>query len=159
MENVDSTPPPAPQETAPTDPNAAPSTQPTSVEGPEIWGMKPNTFAMILHLSPLSAFLTFGLGVFAPLVLWLVYKDKAEFVDRHGKNIVNWLINMFILSFVIGIVAGVIALIPIIGWIIAPLFSIPVGLLWLIFPIVGGIKANDGKEWNYPYLTVLKLIK
>ena len=122
-----------------TDPNALP-TQTTQIAGPEIWGMKPNTFAMIIHLSALLGLFT-GIGAIAPLILWLIHKDKAEFVDRHGKNAVNWLISAFIYAIV-----SIILMFVLIGI----LLLIVLVVMDIVFPIIAGIKANEGKEWKYP---------
>ncbi len=101
------------------------------------------TWAMWIHLSILSGYLVFGAGLIVPIVLWQVKKDELPGIDVHGKNAVNWII-----SFVIYFVAAAVVAIVTFGI----LFIIPlaVAVVGLIFPIIAGIKANEGKIWTYP---------
>lgn len=67
----------------------APASNPQSAETPEseLFGMKPNTYFMLMHLS---------LFVFAPIsfiILWVIAKDKDSRVSIHGKNILNAIIS------------------------------------------------------------------
>ncbi|MGB3239214.1 MAG: DUF4870 domain-containing protein [Geitlerinemataceae cyanobacterium] len=102
---------------------------------------KAQQWAMLLHLSSLAGFLVPGAGFIVPIVIWQLKKDDFPMLDTHGKIVTNWLISsliycaiFFLLSFVaIGI----------------PLLVI-LGLLGIVFPIVGGIKASEGKLWKYP---------
>ena len=132
----------------------------------DIMGMKPNTYCMLIHLSQLLNLLSASvpfLGVIVPIVLWLIAKDKSPLVDQHGKIVLNWLISLFIYA-VACIVLSVACSIGILLISIAigfPLF-LPVsimffglivfllGILILVFPIIGAIKANEGTAWKYP---------
>jgi uncharacterized protein len=96
---------------------------------------------LFLHLSQLLNFLIpFG-GVVAPIVIWQIKKDQMPALDAHGKMIVNWMISCliygaisFVLTFVIIGIFGFLAL----------------AILGIVFPIIGGIKANNGEYWEYP---------
>ena len=46
------------------------------------WGMKENTFTMLMHLSQLLNF-AWGIGVILPIVMWATNKDDSEVIDRH----------------------------------------------------------------------------
>lgn len=96
---------------------------------------------MFLHLSQLiNVIIPLG-GVIAPIILWQTQKDKMPALDAHGKMVANWLISSliyFAVSFVLTFV-----LIGILGF-------IALGLMSVIFPIIGGIKANNGELWEYP---------
>lgn len=71
-----------------------------------------------------------------------VKKKELPEIDIHGKIVMNWMISE-ILYFVISAILAIFLIgIPIL--LILFLFSI-------IFPIIGGIKANDGKIWRYPF--------
>jgi uncharacterized Tic20 family protein len=105
-----------------------------------IFGMKPNTYCMLLHLSQLLVFLLPGIGFAVPIVLWAI-KDKESLVNRHGKIVLNWLI-----SFIIYGTAGIILATVGVGIIFLKVLLV----LLIVFPIVGGIRANDGIEWQYP---------
>ncbi len=105
----------------------------------KVWGMKEDTFCMLLHLSQLTNVI--GLGLILPIIMWAINKDESSIIDEHGKNVMNWIISSLIyilISFVLTfIVIGFFAL-----FIIA--------VLSIIFPIMGAINANDGKVWKYP---------
>ena len=98
-------------------------------------------YAMLLHLSALSMFVT-GFGyILGPLILWLVKKDQSEFVDRNGKEAVNFAISVTIYYIVSAILVFVL---------VGILMLIVLGILHLVFIIVAGIKAKDGEDYKYP---------
>ncbi len=68
-------------------------------------------------------------------------KDEIPEIDVHGKIVVNWLI-----SAIIYLAVGVLLTFVLIG---IPLLFILAGLC-IVFPVIGGIKANNGEVWNYP---------
>lgn len=96
---------------------------------------------MFLHLSQLLNFIVpFG-GVIAPILIWQMKKDEMPTLDAHGKMVANWLISALIygaVSFVLTFI-----LIGILGF-------IALGIMGIVFPIIGGIKANNGEFWEYP---------
>ncbi len=96
---------------------------------------------MFLHLSQLLNLIIPLAGVIVPIVIWQMKKDEMPALDAHGKMIVNWFISTVIycvVSFVLTFV-----LIGILGF-------IAIGLMAVIFPIIGGIKANNGEFFEYP---------
>lgn len=105
-------------------------------------GMTVNQYCMVLHLSLYSAFLFPGVGLLVPLILWLIEKDSDSEVDAQGKIVVNWMIS----SVVYGVVFGILCLL-----LIGIPFLILLGACYLIFPIIGAIKAADGIRWKYPF--------
>ncbi len=118
-----------------------PQPPPVTPTGKKPWGMEMNTFLLLLHLSQLAGFILPYAGLVLPLVMWLTNKDDFPEVDRHGKMIVNWMISLTI--YLIG--AAILTLL-LIG---LPLLII-LGLLALIFPIIGGVNASNGILWHYP---------
>lgn len=106
----------------------------------QIYGMNPNTWNMLMHLSQLLAFLG-GIGIAAPIIMWAISKDQNSEANKHGLVIINWLISSLIYVFV-----GSILLLVIIG---IPLL-IAVGICSIVFPIIGAMKANTGEVWRYP---------
>ncbi len=98
-------------------------------------------WAMILHLSQLANCIIPLSGVVAPIVIWQVKKAEMPELDEHGKIVVNWLISALIYGIVSAVLTAV--LIGILGF-------IALGVCAVVFPIVGGIKANSGEVWKYP---------
>jgi len=117
--------------------------QQTSLQTPEQRQM-----GMFLHLAQLANVILFPVGIIVPIVIWQTQKDKIPGLDAHGKMVVNWMISVTIYSIV-----SIVLMFFIIGF----LTIIAVGLMGIIFPIIGGIKANNGELCDYP-LTI-KFIK
>lgn len=105
-------------------------------------------WAMFLHFSQLAGFVAPGAGFVAPIIIWQVKKTEMPELDVHGKMVLNWMLS----ALIYGIVGGILCLV-LIG---VPLLII-LGLLCVIFPIIGGIKANNGERWKYPL--VIEFVK
>ncbi len=112
-------------------------------QGESLFGLKEETYCIILHLSPflVLALPMFILGIAAPIVLWYLGKDKSEMVDRSGRIVFNWF-----LSAAIYLVVSLVLCFVAVGYILVP----AVLLCCLIFPIIAAIKAGEGTVWPYP---------
>ena len=105
------------------------------------FGMSDRSYNVLLHVSQYFSIVIPFAGIIAPLFLWLRLKDEDAEVDEHGKAILNW--NITVLFIYLACM---------------PLFFILIGflLIWIpiilsiVFPVIGAIKANDGKLWKYP---------
>lgn len=102
------------------------------------------TLALLTHLSGII------LSFIVPLVIWLTNKDKADkgWLNDQAKEALNFQITIAI-AYAICMVLAVI----IIGGLLAPV----VWLVNLIFCILGGMKANEGVAYRYPF--AIRLIK
>ena len=83
-----------------------------------------NLMAMLAHLSMIL------LGVVGPLIFWLIGKDKSEFQKDQSTEALNFSI--------IGTIATIVTC----------------GIAWIvmaIFAIIGGIAANKGERYRYPF--------
>lgn len=116
-------------------------TTPTDAIKTGPWGMDLKTYLVLLHLSPLLGYMSFGLGLIVPIVMWLVNKEEYPAVDAHGRVVMNWMISSIIYAIVFAILILVFIGIPLL---------IALSVVALIFPIVGALKAADGKLWHYP---------
>jgi uncharacterized Tic20 family protein len=96
---------------------------------------------MFLHLSQLANVILFPVGIIVPIVLWQTQKEKMPALDAHGKMVVNWMISVTIYA-----VVSIILMIVIIGF----LTILAVGVMGIVFPIIGAVKANNGELWQYP---------
>lgn len=121
---------------------AAEATSPPPVSArPRPWGMDEKTFATLLHLSPFSNYIAPGAGIVLPIVMWVMSKDESPWLDAHGKVVLNWMVSSLIYMII-----GIVLFFFIIG--IPLLFA-----LWIcdiIFSIIGAVRSNEGKVWNYP---------
>lgn len=106
------------------------------------FGMDPHIYATLLHLS------TFLFPFFGPLVMWLVAKDKNDFIDDHGKEAVN-----FHISYMIYFIASGILMLIFIGIFTMIAFAV----LQVIFIILAAINASKGEIYRIPF--IFRLIK
>jgi len=61
--------------------------------------------ATFIHLSTFSRFIIpFG-NFIGPIVLWAANKDKSEFVDKHGKQAINFQISVLLYAIIIGTIS------------------------------------------------------
>ena len=96
---------------------------------------------MFLHLSQLAGLLIPGAGIVVPIVIWQTQKDKIPALDAHGKMVANWMITALIIAVVS---------IPLMFVVIGFFTLLAVAVLHIVFPIIGGVKANNGELWEYP---------
>ena len=118
-----------------TDPGPPP---PPYIAGPP--PMRPDEeklWAIGAHLGPLV------IGVFAPLIVWLVFRDRSAYLDRSGKEALNMQIS-FLIYF---IVAGF-SLILLVGLVLLPV----VGVTWLVLMIVATVKVANLEDYRYPLI-------
>lgn len=90
-------------------------------------------------------------SVVGPLIIWLIKKDESPFVNDQGKEALNFQITVLIGY----VTATIISMIPVIGCVGALLYP-AIGVTNLIFGILGGIEANKGVVYRYPF--ALRLI-
>jgi uncharacterized protein len=99
-------------------------------------------WAMFAHLSALAGLvMPFG-SIIGPLVIWLIKKDTMPFVNDQGKEALNFNITIAIATVVCWILC-----IVLIGFLLLAVLVV----LWLVFVIVGTIRANEGTLYRYPF--------
>lgn len=100
------------------------------------------TWGMLAHLSAFAQFIIPAFGmIIGPLVVWLIKKDTMPFVNDQGKEVLNFNISIAIYL----IISGALVLV-VVGFVLLPL----VVLFWLLFTIIGAVKANEGIAYRYP---------
>ncbi|MBR9914388.1 MAG: DUF4870 domain-containing protein [Algicola sp.] len=132
--------------------------------------------ATFIHLSTFSRFLV-PLGNFiGPIILWMVNKDKSEFVDKHGKQAINFQMSILLYTLIIGTLTIPFFIFKFFNGIDfidfhgfhdfhinigkpSPLLYITGGLgflavigfiLELVFIVIASLKARDGELYEYP---------
>ena len=103
--------------------------------------MDEKTWTILLHLSQFCGFLIPLAGLVVPIVLWQIKKNESPLIDQHGRIIANWMITAFIAGVVFFMLSFILIGIPLL---------VLLGVLCIVFPIIGAIKANDGIAWPYP---------
>ncbi len=96
-------------------------------------------WAMATHLSALIGLIGIPLGnIIGPLVVWLLKREEHKFIDRSGKESLNFQISMTIY----GLVAFATVLIGI-GIILLPIILIAN----FVLVIIASIKTSDGEKY------------
>lgn len=132
--------------------------------------------ATFIHLSTFSRFIIpFG-NFIGPIILWVANKDKSEFIDKNGKQAINFQISILLYALIIGTISIPFFIFKIFNGIDfidfngfhdfhlnigkpSPLLYIGGGLgilaflgflLELALIIKASLSARDGKTYNYP---------
>ena len=103
-------------------------------------------WAMIAHIGVLVA-AWFAMGFLCPLIIWLVYRQRSDFVRRHSLESLNFQLSLLIYS-----VVAVILILVTFGLgilIIVPLVIIG-AVAALVFIIMATMAASSGREYRYP---------
>jgi uncharacterized protein len=98
-------------------------------------------WAMLLHLSQLASFVLPLAGLIVPILIWQIKKAELPGIDVHGKIVMNWVISALLYGLVCFVLLFVVVGLPLL---------VILGALAVVFPIIGGIKANNGEVWKYP---------
>jgi uncharacterized protein len=100
-------------------------------------------WSMISHLGGIVA------GLLAPLIVWLVFRERSTVVNDQGKESLNFQITVLIGWVAAGILSSIVP----IGYLLYPL----VLLANLILCIIAGLAAQRGEQYRYPF--ALRLVK
>lgn len=128
-------------------PDPAPVPQP-----PPAGGISDQQWIVFLHLSALGGFVLPALGhILGPLIIWLVKKPESAAIDEAGKNVLNFQISWTIWMFAAVTVgfAGSCLIIPMV-------IPLGLGIAWLVYVILGAVKASNGETYKFP-LTIKML--
>ncbi len=133
---------------------------------------KENTNAFLIHFSALLGFLfPFG-SIISPLIAWQTLKERSSFLDRHGKEAINFNVSYSLYIFIITIF-----LCPFIFFSLSnnfnnysylfridsfSAFSIGslagiINIIKIALIITVALKAKEGKNYKYPF--TIKFIK
>lgn len=116
--------------------NSSPSESPNLSNDEKTWGM-------LAHLSGLAGIVGVPFGnILGPLIVWLVKKEEMPFVEREGKEALNFQISMMIYGIIVAVLCFFL-----IGLLIAPFLFIA----YLILTILASVKAKEGKHYRYPF--------
>jgi uncharacterized Tic20 family protein len=140
-QNQPEEPPEPPSQPDPTPP-PTPGVTVSSTPGPPLSDADSKLWAMLAHLLAI-------VGSFvAPLVIWLVFKDRSSFVDEHGKEALNFQIAVTIAG-----LASLVLTVVCIGYFL----GLAVAIADIVFCILAGLEAQKGNAYKYP--VTLRLIK
>lgn len=98
-------------------------------------------WATLCHLSTFIGFVVPLAHIIAPLVIWLIQKEKLPLVDDQGKEALNFQISMTIYY-----VVAALLMFLLIGCVLLPALLI----FDLVVTIIAAVKANQGVAYRYP---------
>jgi len=111
--------------------------------------MRPDDERLWATLSHLSAFLGFiGIPVIGPLVIFLIFGNRSQYVRHHSAEALNFNITMLAALLVSGLL-----ILVLIGFILLPVIAVA----WFILTIVAAVAANRGEWYRYPF--TIRLVK
>jgi uncharacterized Tic20 family protein len=108
-----------------------------------------NQWAMFIHFSILAGWVVPIAGLIVPIILWQMKKDELPGIVPHAHIVLNWIVTSLVYALICFILT--LLLIGVLGF-------IALGIATIIFAVIGGIKANEGKVWEYPG-TIIKVFK
>jgi uncharacterized protein len=114
--------------------------------GPPLSASEERTWAMIAHVGVFVA-AWFAMGFLCPLVVWLVYRYRSEFVRRHSLESLNFQLSLLIYTAVAVVMIlitfglGVLIVVPL----------VVIGAVAAVVVIVlATLAASGGREYRYP---------
>ena len=99
------------------------------------------TWGGAAHWGALIAGLIGGLSFLGPLIVLLVKGNDSPWIRGQSVESLNFQISVLIYA----IVSAVLILL-LVGLILLPI----VGIFWLVFTIIGSVKASTGEDYRYP---------
>lgn len=135
---------------------------------------KKNTNAFLIHISAFAGFLfPFG-NIITPLVVWQTLKNRSEFLDKQGKEAINFNISYSLYIFFISILFLPLALghlfkknitdivfnfifSEVLSFVGISVFYAFVYIIAIVLIITASLKAKEGEYYQYPF--TIKFIK
>ncbi|WP_418276523.1 DUF4870 domain-containing protein [Isoptericola jiangsuensis] len=130
-------------------------TRPLSTSDERLW-------AILAHLGPLVvAAVTVGtLGFLAPLVIWLVLRDRSALVADQAKEALNFQITVAVVSVALWALGLFFGWIPFLGGLVTGLVTAVGILVWIVTVVLAVIAAvTVGRNDLYRYPFTLRLVK
>ena len=104
------------------------------------------TLAMLTHLSGLAGYIIPLGGILVPIIIWFVKKDHRV-IAAIARQAILLNVAVFVCGLALALLILTVILIPVtfLGWAV-------LGLIAVILPIVGAVKASDGEYYMYPVI-------
>ena len=138
--------------TGPYAPQAQPQPQPfPGGQGPA--PMTPSdetTWSTVSHLSWLAGSLV-ALPFLAPLVLFLVLRERGPFVRHHTAEALNFQLSVLLYGVGLGVVGGILTLVTF--GVLAPVLALALGALavfGVVFTVLAAVASSRGQWYRYP---------
>jgi uncharacterized Tic20 family protein len=106
------------------------------------------TLAALTHLSGLSGYVVPLGGILVPILIWATKKD-SPIISSIAKQAILLNLIVFLLFCTGAVLFLTVILIPVVvlGW-------IGLGIAAVALPIIGALRANEGRYYRYPVVGV-----
>ncbi|SDI34206.1 DUF4870 domain-containing protein [Pseudomonas panipatensis] len=99
-------------------------------------------WAMFCHYAAfLGLVFPFG-NLLGPLIVWQIKRESDPFVDRQGKEALNFQITVSL-----ALLVSLMLCVLVIGFLLLALVSAGA----LVLTVIAGVKANEGRDYRYPF--------
>jgi uncharacterized Tic20 family protein len=82
-----------------------------------------------------------AMAFLGPLLVLLIKGNESPWVRRQAVESLNFQLSILIYA----LISGALVLL-LVGLVLLPL----VGLMWLVFTIIGSVRASEGQDYRYP---------
>ena len=82
-----------------------------------------------------------GFPILGPLIVWLVKKDQSSYLDRQGRELLNFQLSYLFYACVSALLCFILIGVPL-------LFAI--GIATIVLTIIGIVNASEGKVYRFP---------
>lgn len=96
---------------------------------------------MAVHLASFSGYVIPLGSILGPLIVWLMKRDEIAFVDKCGRNCLN-----FKISLIVYVVISVILMFIGIGFLLLGFLAV----FDIVVTIIAAMKASEGISYEYP---------
>ncbi len=139
-------------------PAAALGPGPTATSGPFPSGQGPapmtpsdeTTWSTVGHLSWIAGSFI-GLPFLAPLVLFLVLRERGPFVRHHTAEALNFQLSLLLYGLGLAVVGGIVTLLTL--GLTAPVWALATGVLvvaGVVLTVLAAVAASRGEWYRYP---------
>ncbi|MHB1080452.1 MAG: DUF4870 domain-containing protein [Prosthecobacter sp.] len=94
------------------------------------------TLGIVMHVLCLV-----GFPILGPLIVWLVKKDQSSYLDRQGRELLNFQLSYLLYGFLSFLLCFILIGIPLL---------IAVGVATVVLTIIGIVNASEGKIYRFP---------
>lgn len=113
------------------------------------------TAALLCHIGAVVGSFAPPANLIVPVVVWMLKRDQSAFVNEHGKEAINFQINLSVGIVLLSLLAAFL-MVLLVGFLLIPVIII-LAIAGLVMGVVAGIKAYEGHAYRYPY--IIRLIK
>lgn len=83
-----------------------------------------------------------GFPILGPLIVWLVKKDQSSYLDRQGRELLNFQLSYLFYGFLAFLLCFILIGVPLL---------IGIGIATIVLTIIGIVRASEGSIYRFPF--------